>query len=323
MGGRAANDARCPRSSVSGSAIRRNISSAFTATVRAHHRHRARRRTRGDLQCAIAGRLQGARVRRQSRRRNARARRRSGLCAGFGSAQRQWRSGVGRIRRRFRRADICDRSSICRRSAFTATMAAPGSTSTHRRAVDTQPRRLAAEHAWQEFGARLGVAVAILRLAGIYGPGQNALVQVARGKAPPHRQSRASLQPHPCRRHRPSDRCRLRAHCFRDFQCRRRRAVTAWRSGRLRGAAHGPRPAAGNHLRRRRAVDVADGFEFLAGMPAREERQAQARARRRVALSDLSRGIAGVVCGEAIIPHPRANPRELCGTRRLSANSVP
>ena len=43
--------------------------------------------------------------------------------------------------------------------------------------------RLAAEQAWQDFGAQHGVAVAILRLAGIYGPGQNALVQVASGKA--------------------------------------------------------------------------------------------------------------------------------------------
>jgi nucleoside-diphosphate-sugar epimerase len=43
--------------------------------------------------------------------------------------------------------------------------------------------RLAAEQAWQEFGARRGAAVAILRLAGIYGPGQNALVQLARGTA--------------------------------------------------------------------------------------------------------------------------------------------
>ena len=43
--------------------------------------------------------------------------------------------------------------------------------------------RLAAEQAWQDFGARYGIAVAILRLAGIYGPGQNALVQIARGKA--------------------------------------------------------------------------------------------------------------------------------------------
>jgi nucleoside-diphosphate-sugar epimerase len=43
--------------------------------------------------------------------------------------------------------------------------------------------RLAAERAWQKLGARTGVAIAILRLAGIYGPGQNALVQIARGNA--------------------------------------------------------------------------------------------------------------------------------------------
>jgi len=44
-------------------------------------------------------------------------------------------------------------------------------------------RRLAAEVAWQELGARCGIAVAVLRLAGIYGPGQNALLKIARGKA--------------------------------------------------------------------------------------------------------------------------------------------
>jgi dTDP-4-dehydrorhamnose reductase len=43
--------------------------------------------------------------------------------------------------------------------------------------------RLAAEQAWQDFGARRSVPVAILRLAGIYGPGRNALVQIARGDA--------------------------------------------------------------------------------------------------------------------------------------------
>jgi nucleoside-diphosphate-sugar epimerase len=43
--------------------------------------------------------------------------------------------------------------------------------------------RLAAEQAWQNLGAGRGAAVAVLRLAGIYGPGQNALVQIARGKA--------------------------------------------------------------------------------------------------------------------------------------------
>jgi hypothetical protein len=43
--------------------------------------------------------------------------------------------------------------------------------------------RLAAEQAWQALGARRGTPVAVLRLAGIYGPGQNARVQIARGGA--------------------------------------------------------------------------------------------------------------------------------------------
>jgi dTDP-4-dehydrorhamnose reductase len=45
--------------------------------------------------------------------------------------------------------------------------------------------RLAAEQAWQQLGARRGIAVAILRLAGIYGPGRNALVTLAEGTARP------------------------------------------------------------------------------------------------------------------------------------------
>lgn len=44
-------------------------------------------------------------------------------------------------------------------------------------------RRLAAEADWQAFGREKGVPVAILRLAGIYGPGRNALVQVRAGQA--------------------------------------------------------------------------------------------------------------------------------------------
>jgi nucleoside-diphosphate-sugar epimerase len=43
--------------------------------------------------------------------------------------------------------------------------------------------RLAAERAWQKIGVRSGATVAVLRLAGIYGPGRNALVQVANGTA--------------------------------------------------------------------------------------------------------------------------------------------
>lgn len=43
--------------------------------------------------------------------------------------------------------------------------------------------RLRAERAWQAYGQAHDVPVAILRLSGIYGPGQNALVNVARGTA--------------------------------------------------------------------------------------------------------------------------------------------
>jgi nucleoside-diphosphate-sugar epimerase len=43
--------------------------------------------------------------------------------------------------------------------------------------------RLSAEQAWLDFGARHNIAVATLRLAGIYGPAQNALVQIASGRA--------------------------------------------------------------------------------------------------------------------------------------------
>lgn len=44
-------------------------------------------------------------------------------------------------------------------------------------------RRLAAEAQWQAFGAAHGVKVAVLRLAGIYGPGRNVLDQVRAGEA--------------------------------------------------------------------------------------------------------------------------------------------
>ncbi|WP_296572417.1 NAD-dependent epimerase/dehydratase family protein [Phreatobacter sp.] len=43
--------------------------------------------------------------------------------------------------------------------------------------------RLEAERAWQALGQAHDIPVAILRLSGIYGPGQNALVNMARGTA--------------------------------------------------------------------------------------------------------------------------------------------
>ena len=134
--------------------------------------------------------------------------------------------------------------------------------------------RLAAEEAWQDLGAKRGIAVAILRLAGIYGPGQNALIQIARGKA------RRIVKPgqifnriHVADIAQAID-AAIRARGFRYLQRRRRRTVAARRSARLCGSAHGRRAAAGNFIRGGRAHDVAAGFEFLAGVPAGEERQA-------------------------------------------------
>jgi nucleoside-diphosphate-sugar epimerase len=43
--------------------------------------------------------------------------------------------------------------------------------------------RIAAERAWQALGAAHGVPVSIIRIAGIYGPGQNALETVKAGRA--------------------------------------------------------------------------------------------------------------------------------------------
>lgn len=52
-------------------------------------------------------------------------------------------------------------------------------TPTHARSIE----RAHAEQAWLAFGAANNIAVHVFRLAGIYGPGQNQLVQLARGTA--------------------------------------------------------------------------------------------------------------------------------------------
>ena len=118
------------------------------------------------------------------------------------------------------------------------------------------------------------------------------------GQRPPHRQARPGLQPHSCRRHRASHRCRVRAPGIRHFQCRRRRTDAARRSDRVRRATHGRRSAAGNSVRGGGANHVADGVEFLAGVPPRAQRQAEERTWRQLALSDLSRGLESVACAE-------------------------
>ncbi len=44
-------------------------------------------------------------------------------------------------------------------------------------------RRIEAERAWMQLGERLGIPVAVFRLAGIYGPGQNVMVRLKNGTA--------------------------------------------------------------------------------------------------------------------------------------------
>ena len=70
-------------------------------------------------------------------------------------------------------------SSISRPSAYTATTTARGSmrTTTAAPVSERSRERLAAEQEWAALGRRAGKPVAILRLSGIYGPGQNAFVQ--------------------------------------------------------------------------------------------------------------------------------------------------
>lgn len=52
-----------------------------------------------------------------------------------------------------------------------------------RSSAERNHHRREAEQAWQDFGHRAGVPVAVLRLAGIYGPGRNALASVQGGSA--------------------------------------------------------------------------------------------------------------------------------------------
>ena len=162
---------------------------------------------------------------------------------------------------------------------------------------DTPPRpqsargrgRLAAERAWQEFGARSGAAVTVLRLAGIYGSGRNALVQIARGDA-----RRIAKPGQVFNRIHVGDIAQAIDAAFARkaagiFNVSDDEPTSPGRPDRFRGATSRPRSAAGDRVRRRRTFAVADGFEFLAGMPPCTQRQAQARAWRCSPLSHLPR----------------------------------
>ena len=260
------------------------------------------RRRRGERRDARSG--DGARLAAR-RRRRVRVRRRAAR-AGFGgraarrryaarqrAARRERRSGARPFRaRRSPPRRPWSASSISRASASTATGAGPGSTRRARRrrvrragAGGSAPRRVA------RLGAARGVPVDILRLAGIYGPGRNALVKLREGDA------RRIVKPGQVfnRIHvddiaaviSAADRGR---RAGRGLERRRRGARAAAGRRRLRRRTSRRRAAAGGAVRGRprcrrwRAVSTATTVA--------SRRQAQARTRLSLALSDLSRGPA-------------------------------
>ena len=174
-------------------------------------------------------------------------------------------------------------------------MAAPGSTRT-RQPKPGQPRslaRLAAERAWQALGLEAGVAVDIFRLPGIYGPGRSAIDQVKAGTArridkPGQVFSRIHVEDIAGTVLMAITAGARRRH----LQRGRRPAGFDQRRGRLRLRAAGQAGAARHPVGAGRADDERHGALVLCRDTAREERQDQERARRRAALSDLSRGPA-------------------------------
>ena len=90
---------------------------------------------------------------------------------------------------------------------------------TPRAPVSAGRERSQPEQAWQAFGRQRRRAVAHpAALGGIYGPGQNALAQSARGSAKRIDKPGQVSQPHPCRRHRAGDRRRFCAPRRRHLQ---------------------------------------------------------------------------------------------------------
>ena len=179
-----------------------------------------------------------------------------------------------------------------------ASTAADGST--RRAATLTRTERglarLADEARWTEAGRARAIAVDILRLPGIYGPGRNALDKLRRGEARRIVKAKPCRQPRPCRRHRRSRAAGSRAGPRRaDLERRRRRARAAAGRDRLCGRAS-RRPAAARGTVRDRGA-FADSRELLRRGEARLERQGQGVARLYARLSDLSRGAEGAVRG--------------------------
>ena len=136
------------------------------------------------------------------------ASRSSGGLAGLRSRPARGDPVLARFRRRDRRrSEVCGASSISRRSASTAIMAAPGSTRRAQTdaAIRTRPRparrRGAMERARRFDGRPRAYSAPGRHLR----PGPQSSDQAARRRCAAHRQARPDLQPRPCRGYRPGD----------------------------------------------------------------------------------------------------------------------
>ena len=150
--------------------------------------------------------------------------------------------------------------------------------------------RIDAEFAWQALGAQRNLPVAIFRLGGIYGPERNALVRLLRGTV--HRIAKAG---HVSNRIHVHDIAQAIDAVF----ARRADGVfnivddePAPPSDPIAFAASRHRPAARNPLCGGPPAAVAFCVELLRRLHPGAQRQAQDRARRETALSDVSRGPA-------------------------------
>ena len=292
--------------SASALAIRRSISSRdIRRRVRAHRRHGARRARRPRR--SRRAHLAGTRSRRfvfdgtaanAGRDRRADRPRRSAVLVSVPPGENGDPVLAHFADTHRGRAAPATRSSICRPSASMAIMAAHGSTRRRRRAgLGAQPRAARCRAGVAALGARAGKPVAILRLAG----NLRARPECAGASRARQRAKRIVKPGQVFNRIHVADIAQaidaaFARKCRRRVQCHRRRADAA---GRIRSPS--PRELLG--VAPPPEIPFAEAAKTMSPMAlsfyrreqARAERQAQARAWRQLALSDLSRRIARAV----------------------------
>ena len=151
--------------------------------------------------------------------------------------------------------------------------------------------RLKDEARWTAAARARGIEADILRLAGIYGPGRNALINLREGAGAADRQAGSGLQPGPCRRHRRVHAPRADPRARRTGLERRRRR-TRPAAGRDRLCSGAPRPAAAARGAVRRSAALPDDGRVLRRQQAGLDRQGQGASGICPRLSDLPRGAA-------------------------------